>query len=126
MLNVESLKNKKVLYVEDDESIMVAFQTILKKLFKEVLTASNGEDGLAIFQDNQDIDFIITDIKMPKMDGLEMAKKINETHPNIPCVLTTAHAEYDYFLKADAIGVYRYITKPLDVKQLIEALVQYE
>ncbi|MEA3354107.1 MAG: response regulator [Campylobacterota bacterium] len=126
MLDVGILKNKKVLYVEDDESIMEAFKSVLQKLFGEVFTAYNGEDGLEIFKKNPNVDFVITDIKMPKMDGLEMAKTIHEIDPAIPCILTTAHAEYDYYLKADAIGVYRYITKPLDIKKLVEALIQYD
>jgi len=124
-MNFDNLKDKKVLYVEDDESIMNSFSKILNKVFGEVLTAANGRDGLETFKENADIDFVITDIKMPKMDGLEMAGEIKKLNPDVPCILTTAHAEYDYFLKADEIGIYRYVTKPLNITELLTAVSEF-
>ena len=124
-MNLEVLKDKKVLYVEDDDAIMRSFSKILRKIFGEVLTAMNGQDGLALFTENQDVDFVITDIKMPKMDGLEMSKHIKKISPDTPCILTTAHAEYDYFLQADEIGIYRYITKPLNINDLLQAITEF-
>ena len=125
-MNIEHLKDKKVLYVEDDIAIMNSFSKILNKVFGEVKTAINGKEGLEVFKENQDVSFIITDIKMPKMDGLEMAKEIKAINPNIPCILTTAHGEYDYFLRADEIGVYRYIQKPINVNELLQSISEYE
>jgi len=124
-MNLEVLKDKKVLYVEDDEAIMNSFSKILRKIFGEVITAMNGQAGLELFKENQDADFVITDIKMPKMDGLEMAKHIKKISPDTPCILTTAHAEYDYFLQADEIGIYRYITKPLNINELLKAITEF-
>lgn len=125
-MNLEKFKTKKVLYVEDDQTIMNSFSKILNKIFGTVLTANNGEEGLETFKNNSDVDFIITDIKMPKMDGLEMSGEIKKINPDVPCILTTAHAEYDYFLKADEIGIYRYITKPLNINDLLKALDEYK
>ena len=125
-MDIEHLKDKKVLYVEDDIAIMNSFSKILNKVFGEVKTAINGKEGLEVFKENQDVSFIITDIKMPKMDGLEMAKEIKAINPNIPCILTTAHGEYDYFLRADEIGVYRYIQKPINVNELLQSISEYE
>jgi YesN/AraC family two-component response regulator len=123
-LNIELLRDKKVLYVEDDKSIVNSFMPIFKKIFKEILTAQNGEDGYYLFRNNQDIDFVITDIKMPRMNGLDMCNAIKKLKPDVPCFITTAHAERDYILKADVIGVYKYITKPLNVQELISALAE--
>lgn len=125
MLNLKILKDKKVLYVEDDKSIMKSFTPILHKIFDTVLTATNGEDGLELFKKNQDVDFVITDIKMPRMDGLDMSGEIKKLSPDTPCILTTAHGEYDYFLRADEIGIYRYIQKPLDIQNLLEILAEF-
>jgi len=125
-VNIEDLKSKKVLYVEDDVAIMNSFIRILGKLFGEVITAQNGEEGLKAFKLNQDVSFVITDIKMPKMDGLDMSEEIKKINPDIPCILTTAHGEYDYFLRAEEIGIYRYIQKPLNINELIIALSEYK
>ncbi|MEA2050502.1 MAG: response regulator [Campylobacterota bacterium] len=125
MMNFDNLKNKTVLYVEDDVSIMNSFSKILNKVFGKVITAVNGKDGLELFKSCEDIDFVITDIKMPKMDGLEMSSEIKKLSPSTPCILTTAHAEYDYFLKADEIGIYRYITKPLNITELLNAISEF-
>jgi YesN/AraC family two-component response regulator len=125
-MDIKHLKDKKVLYVEDDIAIMKSFSKILTKVFGEVKTAINGKEGLELFKENQDVAFVITDIKMPKMDGLDMSKAIKDISPNTPCILTTAHGEYDYFLRADTIGVYRYIQKPINVNELLQALIEYK
>ena len=122
-MNISLLQDKKVLYVEDDQSIVSSFTPIFNKIFKEVLTASNGEDGFYLFKNNQDVDFVITDIKMPRINGLDMCYAIKQIKPEIPCIVTTAHAEHEYLKKADEIGVYKYITKPLNVQELIGTLV---
>lgn len=125
-IDIKNLKLKKVLYVEDDVAIMNSFMRILNKLFAEVITAQNGEEGLDAFKLNKDVSFVITDIKMPKMDGLDMAEEIKKINSDIPCILTTAHGEYDYFLRAEEIGIYRYIQKPLNINELITALSDYK
>ncbi|MEA3512397.1 MAG: response regulator [Campylobacterota bacterium] len=124
-MNFDVLKTKSVLYVEDEESIMRSFSTVLKKLFKDVYLASDGVEGLKLFKEHQDVDFVITDIRMPNMDGLEMAKEIKDISPNTPCLLTTAHGEYEYFLQAEEIGIYRYITKPLNITELMQTLADF-
>jgi len=125
-MNIDQFKDKKVLYVEDDISIMKSFSTILNKIFGEVVTAQNGQEGIEVFKQNKDVSFIISDIKMPKMDGLDMLKEIKDIGTNSPFILTTAHGEYDYFLRADEIGVYRYIQKPININELVQALIEYK
>lgn len=126
-MDIEKLKTKTILYVEDDEAIMRSFSKILNKVFKDVITAIDGQEGLEAFKSNQErIDFVITDIKMPKMDGLEMAGHIKEINDDIPCILTTAHGEFDYFVQADLIGIYRYIQKPLNINELFQAIHDFD
>lgn len=126
MVDLENLKKKKVLYVEDDEAVMKSFSKILKKVFGEVLVAYNGREGLEIYEQNQDIDFIITDIKMPRLDGLDMFTEIKKINEDVPCIITTAHAEHDYYSKAEDIGIYKYITKPLNINDLLQAVSEFE
>jgi len=124
-LNLDILKDKKILFVEDDELIINSIEPVFKKVFQNIFMARNGEDGLNLFKENQDVDFIITDIKMPKMNGLEMIEEIQKIKQNIPTILITADGEYDSFLKADELGVYRYILKPLDVQEILEAIIKH-
>jgi len=121
-MDLDFFKQQKVLYVEDDEAIMETFSKILRKVFKEVVTATDGIKGVEAFKQNPDINYVISDIKMPNMDGLEMIAQIKKINKDIPCILTTAHGEYDYFMRADEVGVYRYIQKPVNINELFEAI----
>lgn len=126
-MDLAHLKNKKVLYVEDDEAIVKSFTKILNKVFGEVLVAKNGEEGLELYNGNKEfISFVIADIKMPKMDGLEMCEIIKKDNPDIPFIITTAHAEHEYLVKAENIGVYKYITKPLNISNLVTAISEFK
>jgi len=125
--DIQTLQKLNVLYVEDDDVIQETFGKILQKVFAQVIMASNGDEGLTLYQENSNIiDFIISDIQMPKMDGLEMIHEIKKQNEKIPCILTTAHGEYDYFMRANEIGVYRYIQKPLNINELFEAIKDFQ
>jgi len=120
---INNIKDIHILYVEDDIEIQDSFSAVLKKLFNSVTIASNGQEGLDLFKKKENIfDFIISDIEMPEMNGLEMIEEIKKTGSEIPCILTTAHGEFDYFMKANEIGVFRYMQKPLDINELLEAI----
>jgi len=125
-LNLELFKTKNILYVEDDKLVIKSFLPILNKIFNSVLVSYNGLEGLKLFKENDNIDFVISDIKMPQMDGLEMCKHIKDINPDMPCIITTAHGELDYFMEADRIGIYRYIQKPLNINELFEAINDFE
>ncbi len=124
-MNLELLKEKKILYVEDDTSIVSSFSPILQKIFHTVYIGNNGIAGLHLFKIHHDIDFIITDIKMAKMDGLTMYQNIQEIRFGIPCIVTTAHGEEEYISKAKEIGIYEYVLKPLDIKGLLTKVSEY-
>ena len=123
---IEPLKKLNILYVEDDAEVQKQFNNVLTKVFSKVLVASNGQEGLELFKTNEDsLDFVISDVQMPEMDGLEMIEEIKKINSDIPCILITSHGEFDYFMKANELGVYRYIQKPLDVSELFEAINDY-
>jgi len=124
---IDNLKKLNILYVEDDENIRDLFNEVLRNVFGEVVVASNGQEGLNQFKAQKyKYDFVISDIEMPEMDGLDMIEKIKKIEPNVPCILTTSHGEFDYFMRANDIGVYRYIQKPLDVKELFAAITDFQ
>lgn len=121
-MDFNGLKDCVVLYVEDEKSVQMQTQMILKDFVKEVYLASNGEEGLKIALE-KDIDIIVTDILMPVMNGIEMLKKLkNEHNRTIPTIITTAFTETEYLMEAIALKVDGFIMKPINVKDLISTI----
>ena len=110
-----------ILYVEDDEVLHESVVRYLKKFFKHVETAFDGEEGLHKYKVNT-FDIVLTDIKMPKMDGIEMVKRIRAKSPEQQIVILSAHTETNYFLDSIHAGVSDYIIKPIDYEQMNEVL----
>lgn len=117
MRDLSYTKSITALYVEDESIIRDVYSRILKKFVKELFIASNGEEGLQVFKEKHP-DIVITDIKMPKIDGIEMSKKIKELSPNIPIIFTTAFNNNDYLLEAIKLHSTAYILKPIDAQEL--------
>ncbi len=110
-----------VLYVEDEENIAQTLITYLSKFFNEVIYAKNGEDGLALYKEDS-FDIVITDIKMPKMNGLDMSEKIKEINPNQNIIIVSAYSEIDNFQRSIKLGIDGYIIKPIDYMSLNKTL----
>jgi PAS domain S-box-containing protein len=119
--NGKELKDLSILYVEDDEEIRDQLTQFLSRRVGTLYTASNGLEGLAAFRAHQP-DIVVSDIRMPEMDGLDMADAIKHEHPATPVIMTTAFNETDYFLKAIDIGVDKYVMKPVKIDSLLEAI----
>ena len=116
-------KTLTVLYVEDEEQISNIIIDILGSLFKELLFAKNGEDGLALYKAHKDnLDLIITDINMPRMNGIEMCTAIREENTALPIIITTAHNDKDFLHKAIELGASKFVRKPMDMKVLIDGI----
>ena len=119
MFDQKFLKTLCILYVEDSRTIRVQMTDFLSKLFKQVITATDGREGLEKFKNQNNIDVIISDINMPNMDGIEMVAKIRKFDDNVPFIFTTAHSETEYALNAIKYGVSHYATKPINAKELL-------
>ncbi len=115
------LENLRILYVEDDPDTQRLIKKILSSSAKEVIVASDGEEGLRFYQEHQP-DIVLTDICMPKMDGLEMCKAIKEINPDQPIGIFTAFNEPEYLKKAADLDIGTYILKPFDRKQFFNSL----
>ena len=123
-LDTKQLQYITILYIEDDDIVKVQTEKILTKIFKKVYVATNGEEGLLQYKNHiKDIDIIITDINMPKMNGLDMLKAIHEINKSVPSIVTTAHSDSVNLLKAIDINVDKYLTKPIQIKELTVAVV---
>ena len=110
-----------VLYVDDEHQLLEETKRLLEKLFDVVDIAHNGEEGLALFRSKQH-DIVITDIKMPVMDGVDMIRQIQELKPDQLVLVTSAYDFSDNlhpFLKHD---VTLFLSKPLILNELLDAL----
>ena len=103
---------KKVLVVDDDPVIGRSFDRVLSENGYEVSTAHDGPQALARMS-REDYDVIFTDIKMPGMDGLELAERIRETRPWVPVVIITGYGTPANAARAEAAGVAGFLDKPL-------------
>lgn len=122
-MNKNILNDISILYVEDEDDVRDFTSKLLTSLLKKVYVASNGEEGLEVYKENKDnIDLIISDINMPKMDGLTMCEKIKEINIDIPLVITSAHNDTSFLKRAIEVGVSTYALKPIDLYQLIESI----
>ena len=110
-----------VLFVEDDLSIQKEFVDILSFIVDEVYVASNGKEGLELF-DKYLPNIIITDIQMPIMSGIEMCKKIREKDHDTPIIITSAFNDTHYLLDAIGLGIEYYLLKPIMIDQLQDRL----
>ena len=122
-MNKEILKDLKILYVEDEDDVREFTGKILKTVVKEAIIAQNGLEGLEQFKANQDIDLIVTDINMPKMNGFEMCTEIKKINNSIPVVITSAHNDPNFLKEAIDVGVNAYAMKPIDLYQLIDNMI---
>ena len=104
----------RILLVEDEPEVRFELKRFLQRYAKEVITANNGEEGLSLYT-NHLPEIVITDIKMPRMSGIEMAKKIKSQAPEQAIIFTTAHNDNEYFLEAIELQVDGYIPKPVDL-----------
>jgi YesN/AraC family two-component response regulator len=110
-----------VLYVEDDELTRAAVSAPLDRRVQTLLQAENGRAGLELFRLHRP-GIVITDIRMPLMDGLMMAREIKALDEKTQILVTTAHNDTSYFLDAIDIGIDRYVLKPIDHEKLFSGL----
>ena len=111
--------DKKILVVEDDRDIRELAEEILKAEGYKVYTANNGLEGYKLFK-YEDLDLIILDVMMPKMDGYQMAKLVRQRDEKIPIIMLTALEEVYDEIKGFETGVDDYITKPFSFNILIK------
>ncbi len=113
--------NFTILYIEDDEGIRAVNLRVLKRMFKEAYEAKDGLQGYEIYLKKRP-DIILSDIKMPKMDGIELTKKIRQNDKETKIIISTAFSDEKYLLDAVELGLERYLIKPLTKRNLLPAL----
>jgi DNA-binding NarL/FixJ family response regulator len=120
--DVAFLGSLKVLYVEDALESRTLTSTFLRRRVRTLLTAADGSEGLDAFK-AEPAQIVITDIQMPKMDGLAMAQEIRRLDPRVLMVVTTAFEQTEYLAQAITIGIDHYVMKPITIERLDFALL---
>ncbi|MGB2115603.1 MAG: nitrogen regulation protein NR(I) [Porticoccaceae bacterium] len=106
---------------EDDRSLRWVMEKAIRREDIQVRSFENGEDLLeALVKDQPEI--IISDIRMPGMDGLELLQSIHADHPNMPIIITTAHSDLDSAVAAYQSGAFEYLPKPFDLEELVDVV----
>lgn len=112
------------LLVDDEPVVREGMSVILRQSglpIRDIVEANDGEEAVA-FLENRDFDFLISDIKMPKMDGLELSKKAKELNPNMTTLIVSGYEDFKYAQTALRYGVKDYLLKPLNDKNFISVI----
>ena len=122
-------KDFNTLYVEDNQRVRSQTSKMLNNLLPNITEASDGLDAIKIYEKHfndknlKEFDLIITDIQMPKKNGLEMIKIIRKINKSVLIIIFSAYSNSEYFLEAIKIGVDGYILKPYSIIQINDVLV---
>src|SRR5437870_6417196 len=107
----------RVLVVDDEQSLRKVLAATLQREGYEVQVASNGEEALAAL-DRDGADVVVTDLVMPRMDGLSLLRKVVVSHPDVPVIVVTAHGRVDSAVEAMKAGAFDFVTKPFEHTEL--------
>jgi DNA-binding NtrC family response regulator len=106
-----------ILVVDDEENAREGLSKILSKEGYSVDMASNGKEAIETLR-RQSFDLVITDMRMPLMDGFEVLREIKKMNENIGVIMITAYGEVESYLEAMNMGAFEYINKPVRVNEL--------
>ncbi len=110
-----------ILVVDDEPNYQIVLSELLRDEGYEVFTADSGTAALPIVRDT-DLDLVLSDMKMPGMDGIEFMKKIKEFNKDLPVILITAYAEVEKAVEAMHLGAFTYLAKPFSNEQLLASI----
>ena len=118
---INKTKSLNILYVEDNINVRNQTTKMLSMFFDNIDLANNGKEAFEQYKSN-DYDIILTDIKMPEIDGITLIKLIRNEDTNIPILILSAHDDRDYLLKSIDLNVEGYILKPYNLNQIAQTI----
>jgi two-component system, NtrC family, response regulator AtoC len=113
---------KRILIADDEINIRRVLEAILKRDGYDVVTAANGEE--ALLRMSRGIHTVITDLKMPGLDGMGLLRKLAIDHPDVPVVMITAHGSVENAVEAVKLGAFDYVEKPFDQEQIRQVVAK--
>lgn len=121
MLAQQKIKESTILYIEDDAVTRKQLSKFLSSECDTLHTATNGEEGLALYKEFEP-DIVITDIEMPKLNGLELATKIRAHSLSTQIIIITAYKNPEYLLAAVNLQLVQYLVKPISLAKITDVL----
>ena len=118
----QEVEAKRILIADDEINIRRVLEAILKRDGYDVITAANGEEALSRM--SRGIHTVITDLKMPGLDGMGLLKKLAAEHPDVPVVMITAHGSVENAVEAVKLGAFDYVEKPFDQEQIRQVVAK--
>ena len=111
------------MFVDDVESVIEVASVILESAGNQVMTARDGIEALKVLETSKDpVNLVITDIKMPNMDGIELAEKLREKYPDLPIIMTSGYAEDSELLNGQEAFSNYFVSKPFLVHELLNVV----
>ncbi len=123
-------KDLNILYVEDEQDLREETETILESLFKSVVSAQDGQEGLELYtkhttqEGKSYFDIILTDINMPRVDGVELIKKVYKINNDQAIIVISAHNESQRLINLINLGITNFIPKPFSRQQFSEVFIK--
>jgi len=117
------ISQMRILCVEDEPQALSQLSLSLESFCKELHLAKDGQEALDILENNT-VDVIVTDLRMPHVDGLELLEIAKKKYPDITVILVSAHSESEYLLKAIRLRADGYILKPLNLQELFSLIIR--
>ncbi|WP_447641654.1 MULTISPECIES: sigma-54-dependent transcriptional regulator [Chitinophagaceae] len=108
-----------ILIIDDEKAIRKTLGEILSYEGYKTIEAENGEEGWEYFASHSNVDLVLCDIKMPKMDGIEFLQKAQEKNPDVPIIMISGHGNIETAVDAVKKGAYDYISKPPDLNRML-------
>ena len=113
---------KTILIAEDETVSRFLFEKALKKTRANLFFVKDGIEAIEMIQENEEIDLVLMDIRLPRLNGLEAAAKIKELIPEMPIIIQTAYAIQSTKEEAQRLGCDDFITKPIQIETLLAIL----
>ncbi len=114
----------RLLYVEDEPAIRLPMLEMMSRWVDDIIVATDGLEGLEAFRQTG-ADIVITDLKMPRMNGLEMIAQLKKINPEVKAIIVSAHNDTEYFLDAINTGVDGFLLKPVMRAKLSETIERF-
>lgn len=115
----EELKKHSILIVEDEKAALASLVNVLKRYFKNVITATNGHEASDCILSKK-IDIILTDMRMPYQDGVDFVKQIRELDFDTPVIFMSAYSDSETLLRVIPLNITEYLIKPIQIEKVLD------